>query len=124
MGTLAADSKAELDVCNGVLSFSVKVSPLKKARAQGAESLMKRADRDVCQDAQKAVKQARPSEQGSEQTAEQPMEERKISAREIAAAKAARARLYGDASGGQVTVVVLIILENAIGSHTSIVTMQ
>lgn len=48
----------------------------------------------------KQVKQARASRlQGQKEAAVQPMEEKQPSAREIAAAKAARARLYSKAQG-------------------------
>jgi hypothetical protein len=100
MGSIAAESQAEFDIGSGVLSFCVKVSPRKKgSRRQSTDSLMKRAGREVGEEP-KGVKQPRPSRKEGEETAEQSVADPVPSAREIAAAEAARARLYGDTSEG------------------------
>ena len=94
---METERRADFDIGHGSISISVTVgSPRKKGRKE--ETLMKRTAK--AGEEAKQVKQARASRlQGQEEAAVQPMEEKQPSAREIAAAKAARARLYSKAQG-------------------------
>ncbi|KAK9907772.1 hypothetical protein WJX75_009714 [Coccomyxa subellipsoidea] len=89
--------KADFDIGCGLISISVTIgSPRKEGRRE--ESLMKRTAK--AGEEAKNVKQARSSRlKGEEESTAQPMQEKQPSAREIAAAKAARARLYSKAQG-------------------------
>lgn len=89
---MEAEKRADFDIGNGVISFSVTVgSPRKKGRKE--ESLMKRTAK--AGEEAKNVKQARLK--GEEEDMTQSLTGNQPSTREIAAAKAARARLYSKA---------------------------
>lgn len=94
---METEKKADFDIGCGLISISVTIgSPRKEGRRE--ESLMKRTAK--AGEEAKNVKQARSSRlKGEEESAAQPMQEKQPSAREIAAAKAARARLYSKAQG-------------------------
>ena len=91
MGT---EKRADFDIGNGVISFSVTVGSRRK-EGRKEESLMKRTAK--AGEEAKNVKQARLK--GEEEDMTQSLTENQPSAREIAAAKAARARLYSKAQG-------------------------
>lgn len=78
-------------------------SPLKRLRAGTQEELfMKRASKEAAGDASK-LKQARSSQtKAGNQARSQHMADKQPTEREIAAAKAARARLYGDEGSAKV----------------------
>lgn len=94
---METERKAQFDIGCGVLSFSVTLgTPPKKGRKENP--LMKRTAK--AGEEAKNVKQARANRQRVDEGGdEQGMTEKQPSAREIAAAEAARARLYSKAQG-------------------------